>query len=265
MSLINQAVLIAVRRMIENRTWAGNRILEQPIDPIADLLAPGEGQGMPILAVYIEKTQGKPVGRQLQGGPQSVDLKICIYVPPSRMEAPGGLEFVIDNTGASKALNFIARQVDAAFHYGNAEWIALFRKLVTGMEDKTTRFVLIEVENGEVGNAGRIPSLEISYALKAVEDAEFGKPLYGAWLELDRLLRQTGEGADLADLIRGMIETPGDLPGYARFQANYGLSQGDMIAIGLAPLVVNPDGSVPILNDVDFPIDPRIVPPEQIP
>jgi len=259
-SLISQAILIIVKNAMKGRTWAQDRILEQPIDPIVGMLTSGPEQGQPVVAVYSEKVEGKPVGRETQGGQQKIDLKVYAYVPPARLQLPDGLAFEIDNTGASLALNILGRQVDGAFHFGNPEWVALFKRFVTNVEGKTARFILVEVENSV-----RIPCLEIAYDLVAVADADFGKPLYGAWLELDALLRLTSEGILLADLFKSMIEQPSGLLDYQQFQMNYGLTDAAMNAIGLAPVILANDGTVPIVEDVDVPIDPTIVPPEQVP
>jgi len=259
-SLLSQAILITVKNVMKGRTWAEDRILEQPIDPIVDMLRSGPDQGKPVVAIYAEKVEGKPIGRETQGGEQSIDLKVYVYVPPTRVEVPNGMAFEIDNTGAALALNLIGRQVDASFHFGNPEWVGLFRKFVTRIESKVARFVLVEVES-----AVRIPCLEVSYDLVAVADADFGKPLYGAWVELDRLLRLTEEGIHLADYLKSLIEQPSGLLDYQQFQMNYGLTDEAMRAIGLSPVILTEEGTVPIVEDVDAPVSITIVPPEQVP
>jgi len=259
-SLISQAILITMKNAMKGRTWAQDRILEQPIDPIVDMLGSGPDQGKPVIAIYAEKVEGKPVGRETQGGEQNIDLKVYVYVPPTRVEVADGMTFEIDNTGAALALNLIGRQVDASFHFGNPEWIGLFRKFVTRIESKVARFVLVEIENSV-----RIPCLEIAYSLISVADADFGKPLYGAWIELDRLLRQTAEGAALADFMKSLIEQPSGLFDYEQFQMNFGLTDTAMSAIGLGPLILTEEGIVPVVVDVDAPVSITIVPPEQVP
>lgn len=146
-------------------------------------------------------------------------------------------------------MNLIGRQVDAALHFGNPEWLAVFRRFVTRGEGKVVGYVLVEVENSV-----RIPCLEIAYDLITVADADYGKPIYGAWADLDVLLRKTEEGRHLADLIKSMIETPSGLLPYQQFQVNFGMTDAAIRAVGLGP--ITDDGSTPLLTDVEL-VPPR--------
>lgn len=266
MSLISLATRIMLVRLLAGRTWAQDQIYNSPLDPIAELMRAANAKPKPAIAIYTDQAQGKPVGLETQGGCQIVRTKVYIYLPPSKIELPDLVEFSIDNVGAALALNTIGRHVDAAMHYGNAPWVRLWRRFVLKIDDKVSRFVLVEIQSGV-----KIPCLEISYELDCVADADFGKPLYGAWIELDALLRADGAGSEgeiLADHIKGLIEDPAGLHDYELFQMNFGLTDAAFEATGLAPLPSSTDpddGSAPNLEGVDAPQQTVITPPQQVP
>ncbi|MCO5144542.1 MAG: hypothetical protein M9895_00035 [Aquamicrobium sp.] len=263
MSLISLATRTILQEMLRGRTWAEDRILDQPIDPIQEVLRGADERGKPVIAVYTSKAEGKPTGLDTQAGVQSIDLNVYVYLPPRKIELPESVEFEIDNSGAGLALNVMGRQIDAAMHYGNADWIKLWRSFVLSVEKRTDRFVLVEIERGLP-----VPCLEILYEIRAVAEADFAKPLYGAWVDLDTLLRasEVPGSTDLADLIKGLIESPEDLFGYEVFQLNHGLTDEAYMAIGLAPLATNEDRSVPDVEEIDARPDELVItPPGRVP
>ncbi|MER9961640.1 hypothetical protein NKJ72_11845 [Mesorhizobium sp. M0045] len=266
MSLISLATRIVLARLLAGRTWAQDQIYDQPLDPITETLRAANAKPRPVIAIYTGEAKGKPVGLETQGGCQNIRTNVYVYLPPSKIELPDTVEFSIDNVGAGLALNTIGRQIDAAMHYGVPTWVKIWRRFVLKIDDKVSRFVLVEIQGGV-----KIPCMEIIYELDCVADADFGRPLYGAWLELDTLLRADGAGSEgemLAEHIKGLIESPAGLRDYELFQTNFGLTDAAFEATGLAPLsgsVDEGDGSVPDLEDVDAPQQGEIVPPQQVP
>ncbi|TIS37508.1 hypothetical protein [Mesorhizobium sp.] len=264
--MIALATRVVLARLLAGRTWAQNPILDQPLDPIEEILRSPNAKPKPVIAIYTSEAKGKPVGLETQGGRQNVRTNIYVYLPPSKIELPDSVTFSIDNVGSGLALNTIGRQIDRAMHLGNAAWVKVWRRFVTCIDEKTSRFVLVEIQSGV-----KIPCMEIVYELDCVADADFSRPLYGAWLELDTLLRADGAGSEgelLADHIKWLIEEPEGLLDYELFQANFGLTDAAFEATGLAPLpgsIDAEDGSVPDLEDVDAPQQGEIVPPQQVP
>lgn len=264
MSLVSLATRVILQELLKGRTWAGGLIMDQPLDPIQEVLRGADDAGKPVIAVYTSKAEGKPTGHDTQGGPQSLSLMVYVYLPPRKIELPDSVAFEIDNTGSGLALDVIGRQVDAALHYGNTDWIKLWRRFVLNVESRTARFVLVEIERGLP-----VPCLELQYQVRTVADADFGRPLYGDWVTLDTLLRDDDKVADnihLADLIKGLIEKPDGLFDYQAFQMNFGLTDEAHMAIGLAPLVTREDGSVPDIDEVEArPDEIVITPPGKVP
>ncbi len=262
MSLISLATRVVLARLLQGSTWARDLILDQPLDPISEVLRATEGKSSTVIAIYTSEAKGKPVGMETQGGVQTVRMAVYAYIAPSRVDLPDEVEFSIDNVGSGLALGTLGRQIDAAMHMGKPAWQNVWRRFVLKVDDKVSRFVLVEVQGGV-----KVPCLEVLYDLDCVADADFGRPLYGAWLDLDGLLRADGHGSEgemLADHIKTLIENPAGLPDYDVFQQNFALTDAAYQATGLAPLeTVN--GAVPDLEHVDVPMEGEITPPTQVP
>lgn len=262
--MITIALRTILSRIIEDQTWAAERVFDSPLDPLVEIARSIDEKSRPCIALYTQEASGKPPGLETQNGPQSVKMVIAIYVPPAAVKLPNGVELQIDNVGSALALNTIERQVDAAMHFGPAAWVELWRRFVLHIAEKRSRFVLISVENGV-----RIPCLEVEYDLNCVGDAEFARPLYGAWLDLDTRLRTAGPGSEdviIADHLKSLIETPANLHDYEQFQANFALTNAAFATTGLNPLATDPEsGDVPILEEVDAPPEITVEGPEQIP
>lgn len=250
MSLISLATRVVLARLLVGRTWAG-QVLDQPLDPISEILRASQQPPKPVIAIYTGQAKGEPVGHETQGGPQAVRTMVYVYLPPSRIDLPDGVQYSIDNVGSGLALAVLGRQIDAAMHFGAAAWLEIWRGFVLQVEERIARFVLVEVQGGV-----RVPCMEVIYDCRCVADADFGKPIYGAWQKMDALLRADGvgsEGAKLADLIKDLIEAPTGLHPYEIFQGNFGLGKAPFMVTGLAPLATDDeDGSAPLLEDVDF-------------
>jgi hypothetical protein len=269
MSMVGQAILISTEGVIKAATWAGDRLLQQPVDPIGEVLrGAGEGPG-PVIAIYVESSDFDVIGRQSQGRKATVELKVFVYLGPGRVAVPkaGAGEdefFFLDQSTPGLLLNLIARQVDAAFH-GDGDWVQIWRKFVSSITRRRVQYLLVEVENGV-----KIPTLEISYTLETIPDPDFGAPLTAAWSMLDAKLRSGGdEQAALADLFKAMIVAPEGLPSYRDIQNNLGLTPAALAAIGLGPVhpdAVDPDtGELPVLTEVGIVGEVTIGGPDELP
>lgn len=244
MSLVAQALVALTHYVLHDRTWAGDRIMEQPVDPIGDLLEQASGGMKPVLAVYVESSKIDVDGRETQGKKGELELKVFVYISPGMTELPEGAAFTLDGRKAGLTLNVVGRQVDAALHFGNPGWIAVWNRFVISVDERMVRYMLVEIENG-----ARVPTMEITYRCCTIPDPDFGTPIYGAWLAFDTALRTAGgDKTLLADLIKGMIENPTGLPDYQDLQMNFGLTDAGLAATGLAPV----PGAV---DDDEFPVE----------
>lgn len=262
--MITIALRTVLCRILEGRTWAAERVFDSPLDPLAEVGRVIDVKQQPCIAVYSQEAKGKPTGLETQGGKQAVKMVVAVYLPPSAIKTPNGTVLEIDNVGSALALDTLGRQVDAAMHFGEKAWVAIWRSFVLNIVEKTSRFVLISIENGV-----RIPCLEVEYELDCVADAEFATPLYGAWQKLDAQLRIAGPGSEdvkIADHLKKLIEEPAGLHDYEQFQANFALSDEAFATTGLNPVAtVEETGDVPTLEGVDAPPEITVEGPGQIP
>lgn len=243
MSLLSQALNISLRKMLTDRTWAGAEVFDQPVDPLAKVLREGGQEPVPAIAVYCDETSGTPTGRETQGGLQSVSMHVFAYMPPTGIKVPdGSAQLGPDQAGI--ALNMLGRQIDAAMHFGHQEWIDLWRRFVPMVKNKKSRFVLLEIESG-----ARIPTLELTYELSCVEEPTFGKPLYGAWVQFDEMMRRTPDGTIIADYFKVAIENPSDIPDFEQFRANFALTWSELETTGFAPVMID---ATPVLQGVSL-------------
>lgn len=261
MSLVSQALVAITHYVLDGQTWAGDKIMEQPVDPIGDLLLNAGTRQKPVIAVYVETARHDVEGRETQGMKGELDLKIFAYISPGITELPEGVGFTLDGRTAGLTLNVIGRQIDGALHSGNPSWISVWRRFVIKVDERSVRYMLVEVENG-----ARVPTMEVTYRCCTIPDPDFGTPIYGAWLDLDTALRAaSAEKTKLADLFKGMIENPADLPDYQDMQANFGLTDAGLAATGLAPVpgATDDEEETVQLEEIGFDQDVTIVPEDE--
>lgn len=233
MSLLNQALVYITHYALEGRTWADTNIKDQPIDPIGDLLQGAGDRQKPVLAVYVESARSPVSDRATQGQKTTVNLKVFVYISPKKMDLPEDVEFELDGTTAGLSLNLVGRQVDAALHHGNSDWIAVWRKFILSIAERRVQYILVEIEDNV-----RIPAMEITYECEAIPDPEFGVAIENlkAWSLLDAALRADGgQKVALADLFKAMIEAPEGLAGWENLMQNFGLTVPGLDATGLGP------------------------------
>lgn len=250
MSMVGQALLMIVARALDGQT-AATSVLEQPVEPIVEVMTRSGGSGQPVIAVYVESSESSPPGIETQSGPVETVLKVIAYTPPSWRVGEDGVVF--ENEGTALGLNILGRQIDVALHYGNETWVKLFRGFAKHIDARKTRYLLIEIEDGI-----RIPAIEISYCFKtSVFEPQLGVPLFGHWLKLDAALRGAGEDA-VADMLKLLIENPTGLQPWQQFQMATNLSDKAFAAMGDAPILNNGEfvvdeetAETPTLGEVD--------------
>ena len=248
MSLSAQAlVYIARKAIIAGNTWAGDNVVEQPVNPASNWYRDGKfTMQSPSVAVYYERADS--IG---PGDVQNLDLMIYVYLPPSGVALPEGVAFQPSVATAGLTLNIIGRQIESALLHADNVWGDLFRRFKTGDVKKSSRPVIIEIEN-----AVRIPAIELQFEFATIPDPDVGKPIteLATWTMLDMALRAEGN-AVVADIFKALIESPLALPDYRLLQIQQGHTDASLTAMGLGPAATGAtpsDGSLPILNDVDI-------------
>lgn len=248
MSLSAQAlVYIARKAIIAGNTWAGDNVVEQPVNPASNWYRNGKFEMQsPSVAVYYERADG--IG---PGDVQNLDLMVYVYLPPSGIKLPDGVAFQPSVESAGLTLNIIGRQIETALLHGNNIWGDLFRKFKTGDVKKSSRPIIVEIEN-----TVRVPAIELQFEFACMPDPDIGVLVASrpTWAMFDAALRAEGNIV-VADIFRALIENPLGLPEYRLLQLQHGYTDESVATIGLGPAATGATligGSLPILNDVDI-------------
>lgn len=258
MSLVALAARLILVEALKGKTWAGDGVLNAPLEPVADLLDADGSK--PMITVYTGMQKSKPVGRDLVSGEVGHTLEIVtqVYIPPGDAEGEDVSGINVQRGGAALAIDIVWRQIVAAIQVDLGDWATLWRKLIVSYEDFDSRPVLLEVENGM-----RVPCREVSLVCRTLPEPAFGVALNPFWSALDVKLREGSteeeptEHSRVADMISALITKPDDMPEWHKTMALMGWSRGAVEAMGLVPMAVE-DGEDPVML-TDFTIDPATV------
>lgn len=264
MSLVSFGLRLAVCRLLAGQTWAQERILNSPLDPVDDVVRQDKNGAVdprPLIAVFTNDEKGDNEGRDIGGRRGSLDLIFFVYLPPDRVEIDGGaIEFETRTPGGAMALDLVWHQCRTALLFGAPAWRAVYEKFVTKINDVRARPILIETEKG-----ARIPAKEVILTLDVLPEPDLGKPMNPNWLALDAAMRADDGAAPLADLIKAMIEEPANLASWQLERANLAVSEAAIRALGLAPVDLTETGEAAELEDVTFGGTNTVVAPEGLP
>lgn len=262
MSLVGFAIRLAVQRLLVDRTWAGDRVLNSPIDPVTDLLE-GEVKDKPLIAVFTNDYEGDNEGRDIGGRTASMDLVLFTYLPATVVridEGTGAIEFEARDAGGASALDMVAHQIRAALLFGAPAWRRVYEAMVVQITKVRARPILVELEKGL-----RLPARELVLSLKVLPEPDLGKPLGPHWATLHAAMQSDVNAGPLAELLRVMIERPADLASWQAAQANLAVSEATIRALGTAPLDTGELAEGPDLEQADLVGDIDIAPPDAVP
>ena len=262
MSLVGFAIRLAVQRLLVDRTWAGDRVQNSPIDPVTDLLE-GEVKDKPLIAVFTNDYEGDNEGRDIGGRTASMDLILFAYLPPTIVridEEAGEIEFEARDAGGASALDLIGHQIRTALVFGPAVWRRVYEAMVVQITKVRARPILVELDKGI-----RLPAREIILSLKVVPEPDIAKPLGPHWTILHQAMLTDDNASPIADLLKNMIEQPADLPTWRQAQANLATSVETVRALGIAPVdaTEEDEAALRVQQDLVGPIE--TVPPDSIP
>jgi hypothetical protein len=259
--LVPMALRMAVVQLLRDRTAAGSRVTDSPVDPIhyfLDGLEPGGAGQAPLIAVFIESATRDCKGRDLSGVECSVNLVIWVYLPPTVVEVEDGLVLDSRSEGAATALDLISTQVRKALLFGPALWRKVYDAIVLKVDRSISRPVLVENEQGV-----KIMALETVLTLNVVPEPEFGRSIRGElWPSFDAAALATPDIAPLAGLIKSMIEGPEGLSDWRQIQGALGQNYAEMRAMGLVPFdATETEGEAAVLEQISTSGGNVIVPP----
>ncbi len=246
MSLVSFAVRLIVCRALTGKTFAGNRVLNSPVEPLEDLLADG-APAIPLIAVFTNNFKREGPGRDMTGDENTLGLTIQVLIPPTVEVA--GIAFEARGAGAAALLDFVWRQVTRALVVETGTWAKLFARFVAQVKSVTVTPTLYELT--EEGRRGiRIPAHEFSLECRTVTEPMWGRPLANHWLELDTAMRAEPALVALADLVKEEIEQPDGMPDWRVLQAAFGMSDAAMLAAGLKPIDTEEEGEGPPISEI---------------
>lgn len=228
MSLVDLAARIVLTRALRGKTFAGNAVLDAPLEPIAEATR----LGVPVLAVFTSDPGGGTEGRSMLSAERYLDVDLVAILPPA---ASVTLDDVALNParggGAAMLLDIMGRQIVAALQADLGVWATLWRRLIVKYEDVEIGAASFTVDDGV-----RVPARRMALACRTLPDPDFGSPLSGFWLALDTAMREDAALVPVADLIKGAIEGPAEMPDWHRIMAAMGWSLQALKVSGLGPV-----------------------------
>lgn len=241
MSLVAFALRTVFVELVRGQTWAGDNVIDSPLDPVATAIARSSDIRKPCVVVYSGEGVNDVGGMQAQGVSARQTLLVYIYLPPSTATVESGGEQFIEidtrNEGGAATLDVVSTQVRRAFEFGPEPWLAIWKKIVLSIQSVRARPVLVEFEKQPV-----MPCLEIEFVFSTIPDGPFGRPLFGAWQMLHDAMHADAELQPFAGVVKAMVEAPGEavLPDWRIAQIHLGVSQGAIKNSGLT----EPEGGV---------------------
>jgi hypothetical protein len=217
------AVGLAAARALRNRTWAGARVLFEPLSPVEAT--------EPTIAIWGVHSRSPIAGRALL---EATNLRLCVELfLPVTVEASDGTTAWTLDLGASAAGAFAIfwRQCEIALQADQTVWADLFRALLINATAEVSGADLYENDKG-----AKIAARMWEIAGETLNEPQIGLDPVGVWADWLAAMRADGaELSSLADLYQSQIKGGSTLIDWQADFATLGLSQSYAPALGLAP------------------------------
>ncbi|KFL31734.1 hypothetical protein JP75_06615 [Devosia riboflavina] len=234
MSLVSFGLRLVASRLLRGRTWAGDRIYNSPVDPIAQWEAEADrGEQTACIALYSGKRVASVVGKATQGTGAVVELTFAVFLPPTITVGDGenSLTLETSNTGGAVVIDFVGRQIEAAFRFGPQQWREIWDIFVVSILEVRSRPLLYEVDK-----TVQIPCVEVTWDLKVIPDPDFGVAMLPGWQKLHDAMLADEDYAPLAPLMLSAISAPQELADWQKVQAALGMSAPAVHSFGITPI-----------------------------
>jgi len=234
---------------VRGRTWAGDRVVNQPLDPIDGLISREPTFG-PLIAVYSTDSEFKVTGQDMTGGTPNLGLAVAIYCPQSANIDIDGTELNVKGSGglAGFVLDTVAYQIRQALVSPTNKWGRLWAKFVP----KISSFAIQPpyVEQGDKVRLGvRIMVIEFT----PINDPTIGRPMTDTWKMLHDMMIEEPTLAPIAPILKSSIEDfEVDIPDWARVIMQLGLDDEAALNAGLRPLLVDDPLAAEIISGGGF-------------
>jgi hypothetical protein len=252
------AIRLIYQQALLGQTWAGNSVLNSPMDPLAGLVDTNSNWS-PVIAIFSGETTATVEGQDMSGVVAKCALNTTIYVPPSAVIAVDDGQDVLELHGkgtlATFALDMIEFQARQALLNPSNPWAALWPRFVTNITEYKLSPPFLEVDEGL-----RVPARTVDIEYLPLNDPTPGRPMTGSWAALYALMAAQTTLAPLAEMLKTAIETPGSIPDWSRVIMQLGISGDAAFNVGLGPLA---DGTIPpdqiASYETDITADPTIL------
>lgn len=249
MSIAALAVRICTTYALRGRTIAGANIADSPMNPLPENLKAIH------VAIYSGVREIKACGTDLFGGDHSMNLSINVHLPNSfQAEGTAGpVNMAARDAGAEAAFDVFWRQASTALMNDESVWADLWRSFVTDIKSVDSVPFLIELDGRT-----RVAARDFSFELDTISDPPAGAiDAESPWRRFVDACLLEPELAPLVPVIVAAIEVPAAVH---PDRASVGLSYGEFVAVGLAPIATGtlaPVDEVTVEDDQagDFVID----------
>ncbi|PZU95566.1 MAG: hypothetical protein DI527_00730 [Chelatococcus sp.] len=256
MSIALTALQYLTMLVLRDVSIIGGNVLDNPLDPF-----PEDTILKPTVAVYIGTDTRDDVDRYgLFGAQHKVELSIQTFLPASlTITKPGGEKIKLSarGNGLQFVLGQIGGEIDLALTSSDSEAAQLWRVLIGGSPKKvTTTPWLMEVKR--TSGAVRVPAVERLFDVETLADPLFAPDdIPEFWERVLALFEADDEYAEVGSLIRTLATGLGDLPQWRVAQAQLGLTEEGVAAIGVKPFEDHPvDDETDAAGMVEITLDP---------
>ncbi|WP_420415122.1 hypothetical protein [Roseibium sp.] len=266
MSLVRIALRIAATKALMDKTFVGDRVYNSRIDAIRSDAKGGleMAEKKPFVTIYTDSGTNEPEdgADHFSNGMVELNFEMGIAEQLQIMNEDTGetfavvgeYQFIATDGVMDDQLDLLASQVWRALNDADDVWANIYRSLL--MSVSSVRRSRIATGQGDSRKAAH----QISVLAEAVED-----PISGEELPDDapfaRFLIELAKG-DADEVLKATLlgeEIAGTAPDWKNVQTRLGLTQSDLMAIGLGPIRDDEDRATPDHSDGSLEIS-RIAP-----
>jgi len=228
------AVRLIFQQAIRNKTFAQNRVLNQPVDALTRVVDE-EQAPTPAIAVFSGEATHKVHGQDIFGFEDSKStLTVTYFVPPSSRVTLDGREVTVEGGAplAAFVLDTMIYQSRAALMDLENPWGRLWPLFVTKVDQVSISPPFLEAAAGDI----RVFMRGMVFDYCPLRDPVPGKAMSSSWQKLYDLMMQDNGLRHMAPLIKTAIEQPTISADWQRAMMQLGISDQAGENVGIRPL-----------------------------
>ena len=235
MSLVALAIRTCAQRVLNNATFAENRVYDSAITALDDAM---NADPKPMITIVTEDESHTVSGFDVNNGERTLNLTIEAAIGSLvDGETEGSVEFVIPNTdgGLEITCNLLTRQIMRALFIDGGEWGVVLRKLMGQIKSISTM-------RGAGAEKGlRFAARQITIECAPLSEPKFGVAIAesGIWADYLALIETQEDLAWLSPVFR-QAAIGEAIPEWRQFGTAIGLSETTQAGVGLSPYIDPP-------------------------